>query len=163
MRRALEIDEQDHQPQVERKAVLKRSFFVQEPVMVLHKFLYDRIGLPWSVDFRALGRVVDGKLIGVVGYEGFNGKSCRMHMAGEPGWMNREFIQKAFRYPFFILDLPMVFGVVPSGNTTALDIDKRFGFKELLYIDGAHPDGGLHFLQLTREDWLRTKYGKQST
>ena len=129
---------------------------------MLHKYLNERIGLPWSEDFRALGRVVDGKLIGVVGFEGFNGASCRIHMAGDPGWINREFITKAFRYPFFILDFPMVFGVVPSGNTRALDIDKRLGFKELLYIEDAHPDGGLHFLQLTRADWLRSKYGKQS-
>lgn len=128
----------------------------------MHKYIHDRTGLPWSVDFRALGRIVDRKLVGVVGYEGFNGSSCRMHMVGDPGWMNREFIRKAFRYPFIILDLPMVFGVVPSGNTRALDIDLRLGFKELLKIEGAHPDGALHLLQLKREDWLRSKYGKQS-
>jgi len=130
--------------------------------MVLHNYLLKRIGVPWSVDFRALGRVVDGELIGVVGYEGFNGASCRMHMAGDPGWMNREFIRKAFNYPFKILNLPMVFGVVPSGNKTALDIDFRLGFTELLKVEGAHPDGALHFLQLKREDWLESKYGKQS-
>ncbi len=87
-----------------------------------------------------------------------------MHMAGaKPGWINREFIQRAFRYPFVTLDLPMVFGVVPSGNVEALKIDKKLGFIELFYVEGAHADGGLHFLQLTRENWLRSKYGKQST
>lgn len=131
--------------------------------MVLHEWLRKRIGLPWSTDFRALARVVDGEIVGCVGYEGFTGKSCRMHMAGEGNWITREFIRRAFRYPFVILDLPMVFGVVPSGNKTALEIDLRLGFTELLYIDGAHPDGGLHFLQLKREDWQRTKYGKEST
>ena len=131
--------------------------------MVIHEWLRERIGIPWSTDFRSFARVVDGKIIGAVGYEGFNGCSCRMHMAGvEPGWMNREMIQRAFGYPFFVLDLPMVFGIVPSGNTTALEIDRKFGFKQLLYVPGAHADGGLHFLQLTREDWLRTKHGKQS-
>jgi hypothetical protein len=29
-----------------------------------------------------------------------------------------------------------------------------------LYVPGAHADGGLHFLQLLREDWMRSKYGK---
>lgn len=131
---------------------------------MLHDWLRKRIGLPWSTDFRALARVVDGDIIAVVGYEGFTGSSCRMHMAGVGGrWITRDFIQRAFRYPFDTLGLQMVFGVVPSGNKTALEIDLRLGFKELLYVPGAHPDGGMHFLQLTHEDWLRTKYGKQST
>ncbi len=86
-----------------------------------------------------------------------------MHMAGEGNWINREFIRRAFRYPFVTLDLPMVFGVVPSGNAAALEIDKRLGFKEILFVEGAHPDGGLHFLQLKRDDWMRTKHGKEST
>jgi hypothetical protein len=139
------------------------EFFTSSPPLVLHDWLRQKIGIPWSTDFRALARVVDAKIIGVVGYEGFNGRSCRMHMAGNPGWITRQLIQRAFRYPFVVLDLPMVFGVVPSGNLEALEIDKRLGFKELLYVDGAHADGGLHFLQLKREDWLRTKHGKQST
>lgn len=85
-------------------------------------------------------------------------------MAGDgPGWINRQFIQLAFRYPFDVLNLKMVFGVVPSGNKTALEIDRKLGFTELLYVDGAHPDGGLHFLQLTRENWKRSKYGRQGT
>jgi RimJ/RimL family protein N-acetyltransferase len=138
-----------------------KGFFTDEPPMVLHEWLRQRIGIPWSTDFRALARVVDGKIVGCVGFEGFNGKSLRMHMAGDgPGWINREFLQRAFRYPFVTLDLPMVFGVVPSGNTAALEIDRRLGFKELLYVPGAHADGGLHFLQLLREDWMRSKYGK---
>lgn len=137
------------------------SFFTDQPNLVLHDWLKSRIGLPWSTDFRALARVVDGQIIGCVGYEGFNGSSCRMHMAGaKPGWMNREFIRRAFGYPFVTLNLPMVFGVVPSGNTTALEIDLRLGFKQLIYLEGAHPDGGLHFLQMTRDTWLRSKYGK---
>jgi RimJ/RimL family protein N-acetyltransferase len=140
-----------------------KGFFTETPPMVIHDYLRAHIGIPWSTDFRSFARVIGGKIIGAVGYEGFNGRSCRMHMAGERGWMNRETIQKAFRYPFVILDLPMVFGIVPSGNTAALEIDRKFGFKQLLYIPGAHADGGLHFLQLTREDWLRTKHGKQST
>lgn len=139
------------------------GFYTDRPPLVLHEWLRQRIGIPWSTDFRALARVEDNKIVACVGYEGFNGRSCRIHMAGDkPGWMTRDYIRRAFHYPFITLDLPMVFGVVPSGNTRALDIDLRLGFKEILYVDGAHPDGGLHFLQLKREDWLRSKYGKQS-
>jgi hypothetical protein len=139
------------------------SFFTSTPPLVLHDWLKQRIGLPWSTDFRALARVVDGKIIAVVGYEGFTGTACRMHMAGEGRWITREYIQRAFNYPFKTLGLKMVFGIVPSGNKAALAIDFKWGFTEILYVPGAHPDGGLHFLQLTRENWLRTKYGKEST
>lgn len=134
------------------------EFFTSTPPLVLHKWLNDRIGLHWSTDFRALARVVNSEIVGVVGYEGFTGTACRMHMAGEGRWITREFVRRSLAYPFQILGLKMVFGVVPSGNRGALDIDLRLGFTELIYVPGAHPDGGLHFLQLTKENWLRSKY-----
>lgn len=140
------------------------EFFTDTPTVALYKWLHERIQIPWSSDFRALARVVDREIVGCVGYEGFTGTACMMHMAGtKPGWFNREFLRLAFQYPFDILDLPMVFGRVPSGNTKALEIDLRLGFKELIYIEGAHPDGGLHLLQMKREDWKESKYGRQST
>jgi hypothetical protein len=140
------------------------DFYTSTPPFVIHDWLRQRIGLPWSSDFRALARVVDDHIIAVVGYEGFTGTCCRMHMAGEGPWITRDFIRRAFRYPFEVLDLAMVFGVVPSGNTLALDIDRRLGFKEVFFAEGAHPDGGLHFLRFTRDDWMRSKYYvKEST
>lgn len=141
------------------------EFFTDKPVMVLHEWLNKRVGVPWSTDFRALARVVDKGIVGVVGYEGFTGRAVRMHMAGEgKRWITREFLTRAFRYPFITLDLPMVFGIVPSGNKAALEIDRRLGFTELMYVEGAHPDGGLHFLQLKREDcrFLEMKHGQES-
>jgi hypothetical protein len=57
----------------------------------------------------------------------------------------------------------MVFGIVPSGNIRALGIDRKLGFSELIYIPGAHPDGGIHILQMKREHcrWLRGQNGKE--
>lgn len=131
---------------------------------MLHDWLKKRISIPWSTDLRCLARVVDGEIIGIVGYEGFTGTACRMHMAGEKGWITREFIWRAFNYPFGILDLDMVFALVPSGNKTALEIDLRWGFRELMYLKGAHPDGGLHFLRMTKKEWKRSKfYGWKSS
>lgn len=130
----------------------------------LWEFLQERIGIPWSTDFIALGRVAEGKLVGVVGYNNFTGTSCHMHMAGDGGrWISREFLKEAFRYPFGTLDLTMVFGIVPSGNIRALGIDRKLGFRELIFIPGAHPDGGIHILQMTRDEcrWLRKPNGKE--
>jgi RimJ/RimL family protein N-acetyltransferase len=132
--------------------------------MVLWKWLGDRIGIPWSTDFFCIGRVEKDELVGVVGFNNFTGTSCYMHMAGEGGrWISREFLRAAFRYPFELLNLTMVFGVVPSGNIRALGIDRKLGFRQLIYIHGAHPDGGIHILQMKREDcrWLRKPNGKE--
>jgi RimJ/RimL family protein N-acetyltransferase len=131
---------------------------------VLWEFLRDRIGLPYSTDLICIGRIIDGKLAAVVGYNNFTGTSCHMHMAGDhPRWMNKEFLRAAFAYPFGTLDLTMVFGIVPSGNIRALGIDRKLGFNELIYVPDAHPDGGIHILQMKREDcrWLRKPDGKE--
>jgi len=131
---------------------------------VLWEFLKDRIGIPYSTDLICIGRVMDGKLAAVVGYNNFTGTSCHMHMAGDhPRWISREFIRAAFEYPFGTLDLTMVFGIVPSGNIRALGIDRKLGFRELIYIPGAHPDGGIHILQMKRDEcrWLRKPDGKE--
>lgn len=140
------------------------DFLTNSPTAVLWEFLSKRIGIPYSTDFVALGRVREGQLLGVVGYNNFTGTSCHMHMAGEEGrWFSREFLYEAFRYPFETLGLTMVFGVVPSGNIRALRIDAKLGFRELIYIPGAHPDGGIHILQMKREEcrWLRKRDGKE--
>lgn len=134
------------------------DILTDKPTMVLWNFLSKLTGVPWSTDFVGIGRVVDNNLIGVVGYNGFTGTSCYMHMAGEGGrWMNKRFVHEAFRYPFETLKLKMVLATVSSGNTRALEIDKRFGFRELIYIPGAHEEGGIHVLQMLREEcrWLR--------
>jgi hypothetical protein len=66
-------------------------------------------------------------------------------------------MRESFKYAFVTCGYNVVFGVVPSGNREAYDINIRLGFKELATIAGAHPDGALHFLVLRREDcrWLQ--------
>lgn len=128
-----------------------------EPKLALYDFLRDRLGLPLSTDFVGIGRIVDRKLIAVVGYNNFTGTSCQMHMAGDhASWITRKFIREAFRYPFVTLNLKMVLAIIPSGCGNAVDIDKRLGFRELLYIPDAHPDGGMHVLEMRREEcrWI---------
>lgn len=132
--------------------------FIGSPQALLYAWLHERIALAWSEDFTAIGRVVDGALVGVVGFNGHNGACCQMHMAGEgKHWITRKFIREAFRYVFQTCGYNVVFGLVPSGNRVAYDIDIRLGFKEFATIPGAHPDGALHFLIMRREDcrWIK--------
>lgn len=129
-----------------------------QPRELLFNWLSERIGLEWSDNFTAIGRFKDGKLVGVVGFTGFNGASCAMHMAGdEPRWASATLIRESFRYAFDVIGCQVVFAIVPSGNARALAIDLKLGFEEVANISGAHPDGSLHILVMRRENcrWLR--------
>lgn len=141
------------------------SFLTDKPRETLFEFLRERIELMWTPDFQGLGRVVDGKLVGVIGFNNFNGASCHVHMAGDGArWMNRALLETTARYVFIQRGLNIMFGLVPSGNTAALEQDLRMGFTELIAIPGAHPDGALHVLQMTKAQcrWLaRKKYGQE--
>lgn len=140
------------------------SFLTDKPLMVLYEFLEQRCGIMYTPDFQALGRVVDGKLVGVIGFNNFNGASCQMHMAGDtPRWASRGFIETAFRYVFLQRELNMVFALVPSDCPVARQIDLRVGFKELMTLKGAHPAGALHMLCMRRSEcrWLERTHGKE--
>lgn len=130
---------------------------ISYPLDTLYEWINERVGLPRSEDFRAIGRVKDGKLVAVSAFTGYNGASLQMHMAVDEGQMSRRHLQESFRYAFDHCGCEVVFGMVPSGNTRALEIDLRLGFEEVANIEGAHPDGSLHLLMMRRENcrWLR--------
>jgi RimJ/RimL family protein N-acetyltransferase len=95
--------------------------------------------------------------VAVVGFDGWNGSACEMHIAGEGSrWMSRELLFAAFDYPFNIGKCQIVLGRVPSGNTSAVRLNLHLGFKIEHTIRGAHPDGALHIMSMRREEcrWL---------
>lgn len=133
------------------------SFLTGEPKFVLFDFLNKRIRLAWSQDLRLIGRVEDGALIGVVGFNNITGTSCHMHFAGDvKGWLSRKVLRESFRYAFETLGCKVVYGAVSSGNEEALEIDRRIGFKDVVFLKDAHPDGGTYLLEMRKEDcrWL---------
>lgn len=113
---------------------------------------------------RCIGNVTkEGKILGVVGFDGWNGASCQMHVAGEGNWVSRELIRATFDYAFNVAGLNVLLGLVPSGNEKALRFDKHVGFVEVARIKDAHPDGELVVLELRRENcrFLRNKNGQE--
>jgi len=134
------------------------SFLTSEAPFVLFDFLKERIGLTWSQDLRMIGKVEDGVLVGVIGYNQYTGSSCQMHFAGDKkGWFSRKVLSEIFRYAFDVLNCKVVYAQVASSNAEALDIDRRVGFKDVVFLPDAHPDGGVYLLQMFKEDcrWLR--------
>jgi L-amino acid N-acyltransferase YncA len=109
---------------------------------------------------RALGSgTADGEILGVFIYDGWNGASCEMHMAGSEGWLTKKFLWAAFDYPFNKCGCKVVYTVIGSGNVRSLKIVKGFGAKEVARIPSAHPDGALVIVSLTKEDckWIKEK------
>ena len=121
-------------------------------------WLCERIGYTPSPNMKCLGSVdsTDTILRGVVGYDGLNGASVVMHMAGEPGWIDKSMLHAAFDYPFNEMGVNQVLAFVPSGNEAALDINRRLGFEVVTELEGAHPDGSLFVMRMTRDNckWL---------
>lgn len=131
---------------------------------LLARWLCERIGLMPTPHLRCIGNVNrDGKILGVVGFDGWNGASCQMHVAGEGNWINRDLIRATFDYAFNVAGLKVVLGLVPSGNDKALRFDKHIGFTEIARIKGGHPDGALVILELRRENcrYLRNEHGQK--
>jgi len=125
---------------------------------ILAAWLCERIGYVPTPHIKCIANInaAGDTIMGVVGYDGFNGCSVMMHMAGTPHWIDKSILHAAFDYPFNVMGCNMVMGLVPSGNEVALDMNKRLGFKTINILHGAHPDGALHLMVMYRDQckWL---------
>ena len=114
-----------------------------------------------SEDFQAIGNLnSSGKLVGVVGFNGFMGKSAQIHVAGEGSWVTREMIKQVFHYAFVQLKLNYLFGVVNSDNPKAIKFDLHIGFKPWQVIENGADDGvDLVILCMKRDEckWLEKR------
>ncbi len=130
---------------------------------LLASWLCSRIGYIPSQAIKCIGNMIDGKIVGVVGFDGYNGASVMMHVAGDGNWCTRSLLFAAFDYPFKRLRCKMVIGLVPSGNREALRFNERLGFKVENELHDAHPDGSLVLMTMRRDEcrWTEERYGKE--
>jgi RimJ/RimL family protein N-acetyltransferase len=127
----------------------------------------DRVG-PWVCErtgglyepstSSAIGIERDGKLVGGVLFDMFNGRSICMHVAsdGTGHWLTREFLTTCFSYPFLQLGVEVIIGLVDSTNEAALRFDKALGFKVEHTIENAGKTGNLVLLSLAKANcrWI---------
>jgi RimJ/RimL family protein N-acetyltransferase len=119
----------------------------------LGNWLCSRTGFIPTKRLMCIGRTdSQGKLMGVVGYDGFNGASAEMHCAGEGNWLSRKMLYAVFDYPFRVCGLEVVLIQVASGNVESLKLVTHVGFKVEAIINGAHPDGALWILSMNRKE-----------
>jgi hypothetical protein len=127
------------------------------------QILLDEAGVRATEDLRAMMWVNEHnfEIEWVVGYDGFLGKVCQMHVvktAHKPA--PRKMLWAAFDYPFNRAGIEMILGVVNSNNEYAMNFDKHLGFKELNRLPGMHDDGGDLVLFGMKKDeckWLKEK------
>lgn len=138
---------------------------VSTPRETLWAWINHRLGIHWSADFRAIGLVEKDVLKAAVGYNGFVGKTCCMHVAvDDPRCLNRPFIRAAFDYAFNQAGVHTVLGLVDSKNDKAIKFNHQLGFEPKHTIEGAGLEGDLIIYQMTRKDckWLKEKeHGKE--
>lgn len=133
---------------------------------VLTTWLCNRIGLTPTPHIKCIGNIDSGgTLRGVVGFDGYNGRSVMMHVAGEGNWCSRSLLWAAFDYVFNVMGCKVAIGLVPSGNESALRFNRKIGFEIIGEINEAHPDGSLFIMTMRRNQcrWLKPRLGREVT
>lgn len=106
---------------------------------------------------QCIARTDKAGLLGGVLFQAYTGASIGIHMAGfAERWANRDMLWAAFHYPFEQLKVERVFGQVPETNTTALEINRKLGFKEVVRIPGVYEDGAAVIFVMEKDQcrWL---------
>lgn len=97
-----------------------------------------------SFETKILGWVEQDHLKIAVGFTGFMGKVCQIHVAMAPHYhfAPRAMLEATFDYAFNQLKREKLIGIVNSLNTKAMRFDTHLGFTEEHRLEGMHDDGG---------------------
>jgi len=132
---------------------------------ILSKWLSDRIGYKPNLGLQCIGNASsDGKILGVAGYDSWNGASCNIHIAGEGNnWLSRAFLHIMFDYPFNRENVKVLICKISSQNKKSIKFAKHIGFEEVGVIENGAIDGNLVIMQLQRENcrFLDKKYNHE--
>ena len=122
------------------------------------KWVSNKIGGTWFPGrAQALGWLRDGRIVGGVIYDEFNGVNVMAHIAGEGNWLTKRFLWVMFDYPFTQLGVKRITAPISSSNSKAQRFVERLGFEHEATLRGAHPDGDLMIYKMTASNcrWLK--------
>ena len=93
-------------------------------------------------------------------YESYNGASILGHLGGiGRKWMNREYLWYCYHWPFEVLKVNKIIGLVTSDNLAAQKLDEHMGFTLEAILKDAAPKGDLLLYTMTKDQckWLKLK------
>jgi RimJ/RimL family protein N-acetyltransferase len=96
------------------------------------EFIQEQLGMKvvWGEWYEAIGLEEDGKLVAAALYNLMTDFDCAMHFAASsPKFLQGEFINAIFRYPFRQMGLRRVTSYTWANNERALSLVKAFGFE----------------------------------
>ena len=109
---------------------------------------------------KCIGLEKDGQLVAGVMYDFYNGASVYAHIAAVgKHWLDREYLWFLFYYAFEQLKVNVILGLVASNNLQARRFDEHLGFKLLVEIPDADPDGSTLLYTMRKQDcrWLNIR------
>lgn len=94
-------------------------------------------------------------------YESCNGASVVGHLGGiGRKWMNREYLWFCYHYPFEVLKVNKIIGLVESTNLEARKLDEHMGFVLEATLENCAPNGDLLVYTMTKDQCRFLKLGK---
>ena len=106
------------------------------------------------------------EFLAVTVFSSFTATNMDMHIAARPKsrWLSRSFFNASFEFPFRVLEVARVTGLIRAENLNAQRFVSRLGFKYEGCMRKAFPDGGdLVLYGLLREEYLKHPWGEHET
>lgn len=138
---------------------------VSQPKDAIARFVAERIGegnyLPWN-EFSAIALVDESRILAGVVYNQYSAANICMHIGAIPGrhWLCPEFLFAAFDYPFRVLGLRRVTGLVPRKNNDARRFDEHLGFILEGCLEEALPEDDLLIFGMLKRNcrWISDEF-----
>ena len=106
------------------------------------EWVCQKAGGQWNSLCQAIGQISDGELVIGVLYNGYTGSSISIHSrCDNPKKVSREFYWAIFNYPFNVLKVKRLTGLVSTANLKAQKLDEHLGFERETVIKDYFPDG----------------------
>lgn len=91
-------------------------------------------------------------------YDGYTGSSIAIHSrCDDPRHVSRKFYWSIFDYPFNVLKVKQLKGLVSTANLKAQKVNEHLGFKREALLKDYFPDGDAIVYSMPKEEcrWLK--------
>ena len=129
--------------------------------LAAEKILYETAGVQYTPDLKTLVWLDKDKYIRwVIGYNNFLGRSVQVHLGSIKGLQTRprQLLHAAFDFPFNVLHVDLLIGIINSVNKRMVDVAFKLGFREKTRWENMHDNNGdIIVFDMHKKDcrWLR--------